>query len=160
MKKIIVSNPEKCTGCRVCESVCSLVHTGRCNPAESRIRVMRWETKGLDIPVTCLQCEDPICEMVCPVNAISRNPDTGAMETNHDICIKCYMCVMACPFGGSLIAPNGDVLRCDLCGGEPQCVTLCQTKAIEYKRVDKVGVTKMRKAIKHFPSLYRVEKSM
>lgn len=156
MKKIIVSNPERCTGCRVCESVCSLVHTGRCNPAESCIRVLRWEHKGIDVPVTCLQCEDPVCANVCPVNAISRNLETSAMETDKELCIQCNMCVIACPFGGTLIGPRGEILRCDLCGGDPQCVQLCQTKAIEYVRVDKIAPKLMRKAYYYHPALSSV----
>jgi len=151
MKKMIVSNPERCTGCRVCESVCSLVHTGRCNPAEARIRVLRWEQKGVDVPVTCLQCDDAVCANVCPVNAISRNPVTGAMETDKELCLQCNMCVMACPFGGCLVSPTGEILRCDFCGGDPQCVQLCQTKAIEYVRADKVGMMNMRKALRGHP---------
>lgn len=156
MKRIIVSNPERCTGCRVCESVCSLVHTGRCNPAESRIRVLRWENKGIDVPVTCLQCEDPVCKKVCPVNAISGNVKTGVMETDEDRCIRCNMCVIACPFGGTLIGPKNEILRCDLCNGDPQCVKFCQTKAIEFERVDRVGIKRMRRAIQHYPEMSRL----
>lgn len=151
MKKIIVSNPERCTGCRLCESVCSFIHNGRCNPAESRIRILRQEHKGIDVPVSCLQCDDPICANVCPVNAISRNPKTQAMETDPDLCVRCNMCVIACPFGGCLVGPGGEILRCDLCGGDPQCIQLCQTKAIEYIRVDKIGMKQMRKAYKQHP---------
>lgn len=147
MKKIILTNPERCTGCRVCESICSLTHFGRCNPAESRIRILRWEHKGVDVPVVCLQCEDAICANVCPVNAISRNPQTGAMETDPELCLKCNMCVMACPFGGCQAAPDGKILRCDFCYGDPQCVKLCQTKALEYVRADRAGLKQMRKAI-------------
>ena len=145
-KKIIHVNPEICTGCRVCESVCSLTHFGRCNPAEARIRVLRWEQKGVDVPVVCLQCDDAICANVCPVNAITRN-HLGAMETDKDLCLQCNMCVIACPFGGCQAAPSGEILRCDFCYGDPQCVKLCQTKALEYIRADRAGLKQMKKAV-------------
>jgi Fe-S-cluster-containing hydrogenase component 2 len=150
MTKMIVTNPEVCTGCRVCETVCSLVHFGECNPARARIRVMRWELQGIDIPVTCLQCQEAPCEDSCPTHAIHRNPETGAMETRKELCIQCHMCALACPFGATLVSPEGEVLRCDLCGGEPECVKLCEKKAIQYLPPTQLATTKMRHAAKKF----------
>ena len=39
---------------------------------------------------------------------------------------------MACPYGavGSL---SGEILRCDLCDGEPVCVKYCSTDALVYE---------------------------
>jgi carbon-monoxide dehydrogenase iron sulfur subunit len=154
MQKMIVSNPKVCTGCRVCESVCSLVHDGECNPARSRIRIIRWETQGVDIPVTCLQCTEAPCQEACPTNAIRRNLETRAMETKEELCIQCHMCALACPFGATLIAPEGKVLRCDLCQGEPECIKLCETKAIQYLPVTQLAPARMRQAVKdYFPGL-------
>jgi len=150
MKKMIVTNPEVCTGCRVCEMVCSLVHSGECNPARARIRIMRWEIQGIDIPVTCLQCEDAPCKDACPTHAIQRNPETGAMETRKELCIQCHMCALACPFGATLVSPEGEVLRCDLCGGDPECVKLCERKAVQYLPSTQLAMSKMRHAVKDF----------
>jgi ferredoxin len=36
----------------------------------------------------------------------------------------------ACPFG-ALFHFENEVYHCDLCGGEPRCVRLCSTGAIE-----------------------------
>ena len=157
MKKMIVTNPEVCTGCRVCEGVCSLVHFGECNPAKARIRIMRWETQGVDIPVTCLQCEEAPCEESCPTHAIRRNPETGAMETRKELCIQCHMCALACPFGATMVSPEGEVLRCDLCGGDPECVKLCERKAIQYLPSTQLAATKMRHAVKDFFPKLRAE---
>jgi Fe-S-cluster-containing hydrogenase component 2 len=154
MQKMIITNPKVCTGCRVCESVCSLVHDGECNPARSRIRIIRWETQGVDIPVTCLQCEEAPCQEACPTHAIRRNQETRAMETREDLCIQCHMCALACPFGATLVAPEGKVLRCDLCQGEPECVKLCETKAIQYLPVTQLAPNRMRQAVQdYFPDL-------
>lgn len=159
MTKMIVTNPDVCTGCRVCENVCSLVHFGECNPARARIRVMRWETLGVDVPVTCLQCEEAPCADSCPKRAIQRNSETGAMETIEDLCIQCHMCALACPFGATLIGPEEEVLRCDFCGGDPECVKLCETSAIQYLPRVQLGTMKMRAAVKEFfPDLLKESK--
>jgi Fe-S-cluster-containing hydrogenase component 2 len=52
-----------CSGCRSCELWCSLHHTGAFNPHRARIRMVELGT-GVDIPVTCQQCEDPACQKV------------------------------------------------------------------------------------------------
>jgi Fe-S-cluster-containing hydrogenase component 2 len=36
-KKIMITDPEKCTGCRLCEVVCSVKHNGVSNPTLARI---------------------------------------------------------------------------------------------------------------------------
>jgi len=159
MTKMIVTNPDVCTGCRVCENVCSLVHFGECNPARARIRVMRWETLGVDVPITCLQCEEAPCAESCPNNAIQRNPKTGAMETKEDLCIQCHMCALACPFGATLVGPEEEVLRCDFCGGDPECVKLCEQAAIQYLPRVQLATMKMRAAVKDFfPDLLKEAK--
>jgi len=47
MGKVLVINYEKCTGCRLCELVCAVMHDGISNPTRSRINVMKWESEGL-----------------------------------------------------------------------------------------------------------------
>jgi len=37
MSKVLVIDYHKCTGCRLCELVCSVVNEGVSNPARSRI---------------------------------------------------------------------------------------------------------------------------
>jgi len=36
MEKILMIDYQKCTGCRLCELVCSVMHDGVSNPARSR----------------------------------------------------------------------------------------------------------------------------
>ncbi len=156
MMKMIVTRPDVCTGCRICENVCSLIHFGECNPARARIRVMRWEIMGIDVPVTCLHCEEAPCAESCPTRAIERNPETGAMETKEDLCIHCHMCALVCPFGATLVGPEKEVLRCDLCGGDPECVKLCERGAIQYLPRSQLATMKMRHAVKTlFPDLIK-----
>jgi Fe-S-cluster-containing dehydrogenase component len=42
------------------------------------------------------------------------------------------MCLLPCPWGGLSLDYAGKILKCDLCGGAPQCVEHCHDGAIEY----------------------------
>lgn len=146
MQKVLVVDPEKCTGCGICESACAFYHTTSCNPVRARIKVVKWEPEGVDIPIFCQQCEKPVCADVCPVSAIRRDEKTGALLHNYDICLGCKMCMIACPIGGiSIDSIDGRIIKCDLCDGDPRCAKLCPTKAVEYMRADSVGMVKKRK---------------
>ncbi len=113
----------------------------------SRRRVVTFPG-GVFIPLACLQCEDPICKMVCPVNAITKDEKTGAVITDQSKCIGCKLCMIACPFGAISIDPvTKEVIRCDLCGGDPQCVKFCPTGALEYVKADTYGITKRRASL-------------
>jgi len=133
VSKVLIIDYEKCTGCRECEMVCAIQHEGVSNPARSRIKVIKKEWEGIYIPVTCQQCESAPCMAICPVKAISRDPNLNSVVVDYDTCIGCRMCVAICPFGA--MAFNGKtqkVMKCDFCDGDPQCVRFCETKAIRY----------------------------
>jgi Fe-S-cluster-containing hydrogenase component 2 len=129
MKRIIV-HPEKCTGCRLCESTCALYNDRMNDPSRSRIRMVKKHSLGLSTPVVCLQCKKPPCVKACPVNAIGKGAD-GVLKIDYDQCIGCEACVTECPFGVMMALPD-KVVKCELCGGDPQCVKYCITGAIEY----------------------------
>jgi carbon-monoxide dehydrogenase iron sulfur subunit len=151
MDKILFIDPEKCTGCRLCETVCSISHEKVCNPALARIHVAKWETKGLYIPVVCVQCESPICEQVCPVKAIKRDEKTGAVLINYDACVGCRLCALYCPFAGAQIdSEKGRVLKCDLCDGEPLCAKFCDPQALQYVKATTANMMKQRAAAEKF----------
>jgi benzoyl-CoA reductase subunit BamC len=52
MKKIKI-DIDKCTGCRTCETICSLTHDDRetINPRKARIRVFRDDKEGVNLPL-------------------------------------------------------------------------------------------------------------
>ena len=39
---------------------------------------------------------------------------------------------------------TGKVIKCDLCGGDPKCVTACPTQAITYIDAGATGLDRMR----------------
>ncbi|MCL4459642.1 MAG: 4Fe-4S dicluster domain-containing protein [Chloroflexi bacterium] len=141
-------DPGKCTGCRACEVFCSFIKEKAINPAKARISVLKWEDEGIFIPFTCQQCTRPLCAEACPVQAIARNAQTGAMEINTARCLGCKMCILACPFGG--IWWDGDrslPIKCDLCQGDPECVKWCAPKALSYEKEVKVGLRLRREGV-------------
>lgn len=134
MPKVLVVDPGKCTACRRCELACSFKHTGEFNPAAARLTVATFLDEDYYLPVVCQHCDVPACQEVCPAGAISRDDKTGAVVINYERCIGCRMCVMACPFGGADYSiSEKKVVKCDLCGGEPECVQNCVWGALEYK---------------------------
>ena len=100
----------------------------------------------MNVPVVCQQCEDPACANICPVQAVSRDAETDAVVVDHDVCVGCRMCTVACPFGAvALDKDQRRAIQCDLCGGvEPWCVRFCEPGALTYKRPAAAVVDKKR----------------
>ena len=147
MVKQLVVDPEKCNGCRKCESVCSQRHQGISNPALSRIRVIPGEREGFHLPTHCQHCQNPPCMAVCPREAISRDEELNRVLVDYGRCIACKMCVSACPFGVMQFnEERGQTFKCDLCDGDPQCVRFCEPKAIDYVETVKIEMDRMRAA--------------
>ncbi|WP_326909936.1 4Fe-4S dicluster domain-containing protein [Sedimentibacter sp. MB31-C6] len=137
MSKGIVISPDKCTGCRTCELVCSFTKNDTFNPKDSAISVQFFDEVGIQVPMTCLQCDEPHCMTVCTVNALTKDEETGIVHYDSEKCIGCKLCVSACPFGNMTYSSRlKKVVKCDLCDGYPQCVKLCPSGALEYKELD------------------------
>ena len=145
MGKMLVVNPEKCSGCRACELMCSFVRTNTFNPRLSAVTVVNFESALTSVPVMCMQCDEACCIKVCPAGAITRD-DSGVVVKNPDKCIVCKMCVSACPLGNISYSPSAkEVFKCDLCGGDPQCVKFCYPGAIQF--VDPAESPDRKKAV-------------
>lgn len=125
-------NPKACQGCRACESLCSLYHFGVVNPNATGIKISEQKELGKFKQIVCQQCIDMPCAEVCPEDAITRDSYSGAVVIN-DNCIGCGKCKEACPISAINIAElegNKKAVKCDLCGGLPQCVSICPRQAI------------------------------
>ncbi|HFS0160813.1 TPA: 4Fe-4S dicluster domain-containing protein [Enterobacter hormaechei] len=134
MNRFILTDPEKCIGCRTCEVACMMSHQSSATPEAftSRIRVVKGGT--FTTAVGCHQCEDAPCANVCPTGAIHRA--AGAWLVEQARCIGCKSCMVACPFGAMQVRVVEDrvqALKCYLCAhreGGPACVEACPTHAL------------------------------
>ena len=157
MGKIPVLHPDRCTGCGLCELMCSVSHTESSDPSRSRIRILRREEKGFFLQMICQQCEDAACIAACPVSAISRNATTGAIEIDGEACILCQECVAACPFKAiHLDEADEKIITCDLCSGDPQCEKCCETKAVEFVEKDSAATKRNAVFSQEFQRLLKI----
>ncbi|RPI87071.1 MAG: 4Fe-4S dicluster domain-containing protein [Chloroflexi bacterium] len=134
MKQIKV-DVAKCTGCGQCALTCSFKNVGKFELNQSNIRIIQWEDICLSVPKLCQQCSDTPCVVVCPTEAISVNPATGAIVIDNELCIQCNLCVDECRYHVIHIDLEGYPLTCDLCGGSPKCVTVCFPGALSFEEI-------------------------
>jgi len=142
---IFIVDVAKCTACQKCEIACASHNVGEMNAARARIAIFpRPAVKPAEAsgtPVTCFQCDDAGCVRVCQVGALTRSPVTGAIEVDHARCVRCKMCVPACPFGNmTWDEPLRQVAKCDLCHGMPQCALACPTGSLKYRPAAEVAM--------------------
>jgi|GEM_PF-576105 len=140
-KAHLAGDPELCTGCRLCELVCSLHNEGVANADLAKIRIDRlkdyglWDT-GLFVPEVCYQCDEPACLMDCPQGAIKADESTGFVRTvDKSLCTgSCIsICQGACTWRMPSFNPGQSVanIKCHLCQGDPTCVKFCPTGALK-----------------------------
>ncbi len=151
MHQFICVDPELCTGCETCESVCSFVHDGEFNPITTRIHRVRIEPL-LNIALACQKCEDAPCIRSCPEHALEKDEETGSIIVINDKCNGCGFCIRGCDYGVCTIHIDTEkAILCDLCesmkeefidpaqGKVPQCIEVCPKEAISLKDVEQLG---------------------
>jgi len=140
MNKGLCLDIERCTGCKMCELACSMKHHNEYNPKKSRIRVHTFYEQAYSVPVVCYQCDDAWCEKICPSGAIVLNVEkekgVKMLQVLDDKCVGCKMCMLACPFGNISFYEDGKANKCDLCGGDPECVRFCARGALKFKDIE------------------------
>jgi len=129
----VVFDPGKCTGCGRCESACASGGNKPGTPRAPRVHVMRGAVPGTNFAILCQHCLDPQCMKACPNGAISKDAD-GVVRMNKTLCVNCGMCIAACPEAAPLRDMDGEVVKCDLCGGDPACMKACPTGALSYRK--------------------------
>ena len=129
--RIVYVDKNRCLGCFNCERACALHRFAHDGSSQSYIRVdVDFESRIVRTS-TCRQCKNAACARVCPTGALVRNPQTGIIAVNMEICIGCANCEQACVLGNVRIIPElGAAGKCDLCGGDPQCVQSCFARAL------------------------------
>lgn len=99
------------------------------------------ESKTVNVPMSCLHCEEAACVSVCPTGASYKRSD-GIVLVDPDKCMGCNYCAWACPYGARELDQNAGVMKkCTLCvdriyderlpveDRQPACVLACPTSA-------------------------------
>ena len=154
----IVVDLRRCDGCKYCTVACQKTHY--LSQDQEWIKVYEVENSNgnkIFMPRLCMQCENPPCVKVCPVEATFKNPE-GVVLVNQHRCIGCRMCMAACPYEARYFnftdppkppspfdnpmpefpvpQQRGTVGKCILCvhytekGRLPACVEACRMGAL------------------------------
>lgn len=147
---VLLIDSDLCVDCDNCETACASTHGGfsRLNRDAGKSFL------SVHIPVACRHCENPLCMLDCPADALARMP-SGEVSV-LDRCIGCGRCVANCPYDAIRLAPAAPPARrtlwgrlgggaapetanqplkatkCDLCATRPAgpaCVLACPTGA-------------------------------
>jgi Fe-S-cluster-containing hydrogenase component 2 len=149
---VLLIDSDLCIGCDNCEKACAATHSG----------YSRLDRKGgksfaaIQVPISCRHCENPLCMLDCPPDALERKANGEVII--KDNCIGCGNCATNCPYGViqlvydkkgkgfdlfswlGLPGPKKEkkkgpakAAKCDLCqklSSGPACVRSCPTGAL------------------------------
>ena len=144
---MLVHDPDICSGCGICELMCSLYHEGEVSPVLARGTLKRDPFEAEYHFSSCRQCLAPSCYVSCPFpdKAIKIDQKTGVKYIVDDVCTGCKKCIRACPFNPPAIKFNKEkklVYKCDLCRGRPKgpiCVEYCPQGALSASQAKRRG---------------------
>ena len=161
MKLGLVVDLDTCVGCHGCATACKQWNTsGTIGPLSdenpygkdpngawlNRIRTYEVDdtphSTTVNMPMSCMHCENAACVTVCPTGASYKREEDGIVLVDQDKCMGCNLCAWACPYGAREIDPSqGTMKKCTLCVDriydeqlpederKPACVMTCPTKS-------------------------------
>ncbi|MEM3406684.1 MAG: 4Fe-4S dicluster domain-containing protein [Nitrososphaerota archaeon] len=134
-QKVLIYNPEKCTGCLLCMIACSYKHFNVFDLNKTHIKIFKYDGEEYNfIGVYCAHCDEPACVASCPVEAITKEVQSGWIKINSIKCILCKSCIYGCPISHPwFIEDYKKMVKCDFCDGDPYCAKFCPTEAIQVK---------------------------
>ena len=140
---VVVHDPAICSGCGICELMCSLYHEGEVSPVLARGTLERDPFNAEYLFSSCRQCLAPSCYISCPFpdKAIKIDRQTGVKYIVDEECTGCKKCIRACPINPPGLKLNKEkklVYKCDLCRGRekgPICVEYCPQGALSVLKV-------------------------
>jgi carbon-monoxide dehydrogenase iron sulfur subunit len=135
MKKTLLVDLSKCTGCEACVDACSGRMANQYSERYSMVHLKKDEPRTVFIPLICEQCAQHPCVDACPVEAIRYSKGKGIFEVVDAECTACGACAEACPYEG-IVMTSDTALKCNLCDGDPLCAKFCYSGAIRWVEVD------------------------
>jgi anaerobic dimethyl sulfoxide reductase subunit B len=146
-----------CTGCKACQVACKDKWDLEVGTSWRRVVeyaggawLKRGETYQQDvftyyISLSCNHCAKPICEEICPTQAIYKRSEDGVVLIEDRKCIGCRYCEWACPYGGlQFDASQGKMTKCNFCfdelaqGRPPACVASCPSRALDFGSLEEL----------------------
>ncbi|MGD6934283.1 MAG: thiamine pyrophosphate-dependent enzyme [Candidatus Bathyarchaeia archaeon] len=125
----VACDTNKCVGCGVCESVCSVEKENVSDSSKSRIHVM--QINQTYTATACRTCPDAPCVVSCPQKALSKSVNNGTILVDETKCVGCGLCIKSCQYKAiSVDSDKRKVVICDTCEGDPQCVKHCPENAL------------------------------
>jgi Fe-S-cluster-containing hydrogenase component 2 len=143
--KIVSIRREKCTGCHLCQLICSYTKTGEFNIEKSRIAIVERDKEGF-AQMICRNCDEAPCMEACPAGAIVKRKEDGYVLLKEEKCVGCNMCVMVCPFN-AIRGGNHVNYKCDTCDGQERCAAICAHGAIEFLDLNEISKRRRKKYV-------------
>jgi len=130
-QKVLLYDPKRCTGCRYCEIACAFYHFKQLDFSKAHLHIVFDEMNFQFEGIYCQHCDEPVCVAACPNDAITKDEETGWVKINPVKCIGCKTCTIVCPLSVPWFNEAFHVsMKCDFCGGDPQCAKFCSPQAI------------------------------
>ena len=149
----------RCTGCKTCQLACidnhsltaatSLRRVFECTGGETSrdeggcVSTSCW---SYTMSVSCNHCDNPACVAACPTGAMQKDPQTGLVSNDREVCVGCGACAQACPYSAPRVdAEAGKAVKCDGCaerlaaGLAPVCVLACPARALAFGPVEEMA---------------------
>jgi len=135
---------DRCTGCAACVIACTNENPVSEDLSWRQIHTFN-EARFPAQPVfhyslACNHCYDPACMINCPADAYTKDPRTGAVLVDGELCIGCRYCSWVCPYEAPQYDPGAGVMeKCTFCpdrqaeGLPPACVTACPMDALRFE---------------------------
>jgi len=144
----------RCIGCRACVTWCKrandlpdddhMLNGAPYNApvdlsatTKNIIRLAQDGDKNAFVKGGCMHCTEPACVNACMIGALKKNPTTGVVAYDVNLCVGCRYCEVVCPFNVPKFlwhsAFGSKIVKCELCRHReqgPACAQVCPRQAI------------------------------